>query len=99
MSSVSPSIVSSQDKYVAVAVHEGLLKVFYNVEGNLSVSPDPQDPRLKISNAKLKFVSESLYLFQLFLKKMSRLYLLSFIHLNVFCVLFSVGCYLSSFEK
>lgn len=58
------SIFSSQDKYVAVAVYDGLLEVFFNVNGMLTNYMDPQDSRIKISNAQPKFVSESLYLFQ-----------------------------------
>lgn len=86
--------IDCQDKYVAVAVHEGFLRVFYNVEGTLSNLTDPQDAKIKIGNAQSKFVSESLCLFQLFLKKR-----VLFIWMFFFVCLFSVGCYLSTFEK
>ncbi|XP_056106000.1 laminin subunit alpha-5 isoform X1 [Rhinichthys klamathensis goyatoka] len=44
------------DKYVTVAVHGGLLKVFYNVEGTLSELSDPQQSKIKIGNAQVKFL-------------------------------------------
>lgn len=84
----SPSIVSSQDKYVTVAVQGGFLKVFYNIEGTLFNLTDPQDSLIKIADAQSKFVSESLYLFQLFLKKNVKIVPLSFIHLKCFLCFF-----------
>lgn len=95
----SPSIVSSQDKYVTVAVQGGFLKVFYNIEGTLFNLTDPQDSLIKIADAQSKFVSESLYLFQLFLKKNVKIVPLSFIHLKCFlCFFFFVFSWMLSFN-
>ncbi|XP_016099348.1 laminin subunit alpha-5 [Sinocyclocheilus grahami] len=46
-----------QDKYVCVAVQDGLLKVLHNLDGRLSNLTDPQqESNIKISNAQVKFL-------------------------------------------
>ncbi len=99
LSCVNVFLFPSQDKYVCIAVQGGLLKVLHNLDGRLSNLTDPQqESKIKISNAQAKFVSKTLYLFQNF----PACLLISvrfFFFFSVFCLLFSVGRYLSTFKK